>query len=141
MSKIKRNDLCTIKETLPSQSNFHEKIRSLILASPLLKNLKVFQEVNVRYVDPSYEPHNHHYDFYIESLDTVIECHGEQHYKFTNRGNIQYEDALHEWNSSKVRDKQKKRLAISKGLTYVEIPYSLMNKLTVEDLHDLIFRE
>ena len=141
MSKIKRNDLYSVRETLPSQSNFHEKIRSLILASPLLKNLKAFQEVNARYIDESYEPHNHHYDFYIESLDTIIECHGEQHYKFTNRGNVQYEEALSEWNSSKVRDRQKKELAISKGLTYVEIPYSLMNKLTVEQLHELILKK
>lgn len=141
MSKIKRNDLHSIKEELTNQSAFHEKVRALLLSSSILRDLKAFQEVNPQYIDETYEYNNHHYDFYIESLGVVIECHGDQHYKFTNRGNIQYEEAEHQWKLGRKRDSIKKKFALSKGIKYVEIPYSQRDKLTVDKLHQLIFGE
>jgi hypothetical protein len=139
MSKVKRNDLHSIKTQLTNQSVFHDRVRELLLSSPILKDLKIFQEVNPRYLDDTYEFTGHHYDFYIESLDVIIECHGDQHYKFTNRGNIQYEEAQLQWKLSQKRDSTKKSFALSKGLRYIEIPYSEKDKLTVDKLHELIF--
>jgi hypothetical protein len=134
---VKRTSLTPIAKTLPNQSLFHEKVREVLLASPIA-SLGIYQEVDVRYVDPEYPYHNHRYDFIIEGLGVIIECHGDQHYKFTNRGNVQYDEAERQYLLGQKRDALKKRAALDKGFCFLEIPYSERNSITYARILELM---
>lgn len=70
--------------------------------------------------EPQYRPNwgeKKRYDFYIPSLNLIIETHGIQHYKQSQRGRSLEEEQLN--------DKNKKDLALSNGIThYIELDCS-----------------
>ena len=113
-------------------SAFHEKFRQLLITDSRFRHLRCYQEVNVRDLIPWYEYTNHHFDWYVQELDLVIELHGNQHYKPTNYGNISAEDLLVNFRNSQFRDNSKATAAKTEKLTYIVIPYSLRNKLSYE---------
>jgi hypothetical protein len=123
---------------LPSQSNFHEKVRSILCSDGFLKSLACYQEVPVKDLCPDYTD-NHYFDWYIEELNTVVELHGAQHYKVVNYGNIGYEDAQRQFQRIQSRDQQKKTAAIEAGYKYVEISYKEYQKLDAARLKELLF--
>lgn len=78
-------------------------------------------------------------DWYIDSLNVVIELHGEQHYKATSFGNESYNQKLVNFNNIRYRDNKKKTALIESGYTYIEIPYKSKSKLTAEFIKELIY--
>lgn len=122
---------------LPSQSDFHNKVREILATDSFFKKLKCYQEVPVKDLCEDY-PYNHYYDWYIQELGFIIELHGEQHYKLTNRGNIAYEEAARNFRDLQYRDSIKKQAAISNGFVFIEIPYKEYKKLTAQRFKTLI---
>lgn len=103
-----------------------------------LKQLRCFQEVPVQDLAPNYPNRTHRFDWFIEELGTVIELHGQQHYKFTNRGNVGYDQAQRDFKELQARDRAKKAAAIEAGYKYVEISYKEYRRLNAERLKKLI---
>jgi hypothetical protein len=123
-----------------SSSQFHESIRQILLSDSYFKNLKCYQEVPVIYLVKEYQYSNHHIDWYIEELRTVIELHGKQHYKRTNFGNKPYLESVKDFNNIKYRDNLKKTAILNAGYEYIEIPYTLAKKINPKMLKEIIFK-
>lgn len=123
---------------IESSSKFHEKVRKILINDPFFKNLKCYQEVPVKYLVPSYSFANHHFDWYIEELRTVIELHGRQHYVRSNFGNKAYLESVKDFNNIKYRDNLKKTAVINSDFEYREISYKLENKLDSTLLKNII---
>jgi len=136
----KRTSWKTQYQQIESASDFHEAVRQIFISDPFFKNLNCFQEVPVSALVETYGDNRHHIDWYIDELGTVIELHGEQHYKMTNFGNISYEKAEKAFNQMKYRDNQKKYAIIDAGYEYREINYKLKRKLSSELLKEIIFQ-
>ena len=122
-----------------NSSNFHEKVRQVLVTDPFFKNLSCYQEVQVSSLVPGYSSNQHRVDWYIEELRTVLELHGQQHYKQTNFGNKPYADSFADFNNLKYRDNLKKTKLLDFGYEYVEIPYKDLQKITAEYLKNKIF--
>ena len=135
---MSRSSWTTQFQQLPNQSKFHEEMRR-VLQEGGWKRFYAYQEVPVVEVCSSYHSKLHRYDWYIPDLYTVIELHGVQHYKFSNRGNISYNKALDAFKAGQRRDSLKKTAALEEGLTYVEIPYKHYGKLTPELLKEMLY--
>lgn len=127
-------------QIIEGNSKFHERVRQIIIADPFLSSLRCFQEVPVQDLCPDYPTGRHRLDWYIEDLSLVIELHGRQHYKFTNRGNVAYDQAHRDFLRSRGRDRAKKQSVLSAGYRFVEIPYKMESKLNGEKLKELIFK-
>lgn len=95
-------------------SSFHKRFYDF-----LKDELRVFfrQEVNVKELVPSYSYSNHHVDFYIPSLECVVEIHGQQHY------NPGFGDSEIEWAHSLIRDSDKANALTFEGYVYIVISY------------------
>lgn len=126
-------------KALGNQSKFHEKVRDILQADPVLRNFKCYQEVPVKDLCTGY-PDTHFYDWYIEELGMIVELHGQQHYRAVNRGNVSYTQAQRDFQGIQARDKQKKRAAEEAGLKYVEISYKEYQKLDAARFKELIFK-
>lgn len=63
------------------------------------------------------------FDFYIESMNIIIEYDGEQHFKPVTYGGLSEEEALHEYNLTRIRDKIKNEYCKKKGIELIRIPY------------------
>jgi hypothetical protein len=120
----------------PEASEFHELFRTFILTEPRLRNLRWYQEVNVKDLIPDYEYTSHHYDWYLYEIDLIVELHGQQHYQVTNFGSISADDALVNYRNMLYRDNLKRTTALEKGFLYAVIPYKDRNRIS----HDLIFQ-
>ena len=59
-------------------------------------------------------------DFYINTIKTVIEVHGEQHYKF----NSLYHTCAQDFLNQKKRDSELIDWCILNNLNYVELPFN-----------------
>lgn len=123
---------------IDSASKFHEKIRIILVDDPWFKSFRCYQEVPVSGLVEGYPYNNHHIDWYIDELSTVIELHGAQHYKMTNFGNTGYEEASKSFNQMKYRDNLKKQTLLDAGYNYLEIPYKMKEKLNGKKLKELI---
>jgi hypothetical protein len=125
-------------QIIEGNSNFHNEVRVIFTKDPFFSRLKCFQEVPVKDICPEYHTNLHRFDWYIEDLGIVLELHGAQHYSFTNRGNVQFEQAQREFLKGKVRDHDKYTAAIKQGLIYKVISYKEAKKLTAEKLKKFI---
>lgn len=123
---------------IESSSNFHEKIRGILIEDSFFKNLKCYQEVPVKHLVPSYPFSNHHFDWYIEELRTVVELHGKQHYTRSNFGNKPYLESVKDFNNIKYRDNLKKTAVLDNDFEYREISYKLEKKLDATLLKNII---
>lgn len=136
MSRVKWRDQY---KNITSASKFHNKVREILASDPIFQNFRCYQEVAVHELIDGYPFHNHHYDWYIEELLTVIELHGAQHYKMVNYGNIGWDDAMNQFKGIQGRDQEKKQAAIDAGLKYIEIHHKHYKKLDGELLRKLVF--
>ena len=59
-------------------------------------------------------------DFYINTVKTVIEVHGEQHYKF----NTLYHSSAQDFINQKRRDNDLKEWCQLNNLNYIELPFN-----------------
>lgn len=130
-----------ISEKLSNQSAFHEAVRDILLKDPFFSALSVYQEVPVVDLVPNYANRSHRYDLYIDEIKTVVELHGEQHYKPTAFGSgLSYNEVMANWLAMQKRDLAKRAAAEEAGYKYVEIPYKAKRKLNAELLKELILR-
>lgn len=126
-------------DQLTNQSKFHRKVGDILAVSPSFKSMKCYQEVPVIDLVESYPRPLHRVDWFIESLNTVLELHGAQHYRMVNWGNVGYQEALANFNAGRDRDSVKKYYLEDAGYRYIVIPYQLSDKLTDELLLELIY--
>lgn len=65
--------------------------------------------------------HNGYYrfDFYLPFLNTIIECDGEQHFRYTSRFHKNKSD----FTKAQERDRQKNSYCLAKGIKLYRIPY------------------
>lgn len=122
-------------------SKLHKTIGEILRTHESFKNYNSFQEYPVNKVNKNYQYSDHHFDWVIPTLKIVIECHGKQHYEAVNFGGMSNEDAVSAHTDTVYRDKLKKTAAQKAGYTYIEIPYTLQNKLTGELLLEFLNKE
>ena len=128
-------------QIIEGNSKFHEEVRKIFVSDSFFSKLRCFQEVPVKDLCPTYPSSSHRFDWYIEDLNMIIELHGQQHYAFSNRGNIQYEDAQRAFLKGKVRDHDKQTAITDQGLVYKIISYKEYGKLTAEKLKDILLKD
>lgn len=126
---------------IESQSLFHNKVRELFTRSNIFKHIKCYQEVAVIELIPEYPHRLHRYDWYLEEFNTIVELHGNQHYKMTNYGSLGYDEAQNAFKGIVERDAAKKYAALESGFKYKEIPYKYYNKLTCKLLENLLLKD
>lgn len=125
-------------QEVENSSKFHCAVRTVFRTDTFFKNLKCFQEVNVQDLIPEYPYYNHHYDWYVEELQLVIELHGRQHYEIVNFGNASATEAEKNFYRIRDRDNTKKTWALESGFRYKEIPYTYSKKITSNTLKTLL---
>lgn len=117
-------------------SHYHNIVRDILLNGKF-KNIKAYQEVPLK--DLVNESTNDlRIDWYIPSLNLIIECQGEQHFKEVNFGTKDPIDLTYNFLSIKSRDFYKKNLLIENGFLFLEIPYFELKKLTESKLIKMI---
>ena len=122
-----------------SASEFNNNLRDIFTNDSYFKQIQCFQEVPVNNLIESYDSHLEAVDWYIESLNVVIELHGEQHYKMTSFGDTSYAQKKINFNNIKYRDNKKKTALIDAGFNFIEISYKDKNKMNSEFIKNLIF--
>ena len=59
-------------------------------------------------------------DFYINTIKTVVEVHGQQHYKF----NSLYHTSAQDFSNQKKRDQDLQDWCVLNNLNYIELPFN-----------------
>ena len=75
------------------------------------------------------------YDFYIPALNIVIECQGEQHYKFTqfyHKTKVSFAEAI-------IRDRLKREYAKENHLMLIEFSYSKFKDCSCVEIMERIY--
>lgn len=119
LQKSKWKDKYFVKE---DASKLHLALQSILLDSPSFRNFRAYQEVPVS--DLVFTKDILYIDWFIESLNIVIELHGIQHYKptsFINVGNIKTQ---FDFIALRNRDRKKRYLLEEAGYIFIEIPYT-----------------
>ena len=78
------------------------------------------------------------FDFYIQALNVLIECQGEQHYKFVPH----FHGVQTEFKGSEKRDQLKREWAKQENISLLEIKFDEMPKTSKElfnMIHEAIF--
>lgn len=104
---------------LENKSSHHLKARELLKNS--FPTLQILEEVPV----PIKRSDNFYVDFYIPMLKTVVEVHGEQHYKFV----AFYHNNQLGFLKAQKRDREKKEWCELNNIKYIELPYSESEEL------------
>jgi hypothetical protein len=118
-----------------SASDFHNKLREIFCTDSYFKQIQCYQEVLVSSLVETYPNNLDAVDWYIETLNLVI----EQHYKATSFGNKSALQKRIDFNNIRYRDNKKKTALLDSGYNYIEIPYKLKYKLDAEFLKALIY--
>jgi hypothetical protein len=122
-------------EFTTNASKLHRKVGEILNTTLPFKAGRLYQEVAVSELFPSYSNNKDRYDWVLPDLFTVIECHGKQHYQPISFGN-KAEQAVMNFQAQQFRDNQKEEIALLHGWTYVIIPYTDEKLLTSEYLID-----
>lgn len=122
-----------------SASDFHNNLREIFCTDAYFKQIQCFQEVPVNNLVENYDSPLEAVDWYIESLNVIIELHGEQHYKMTSFGNTSFAQKKINFNNIKYRDNKKRTALIDAGFIFIEIPYKDKSKMNSEYIKNLIF--
>lgn len=125
-------------QKLPNQSQAHERVRTILCEDPVFSRLHCYQEMPVQELCPSYSSNLHRFDWFIQELNLVIEIHGEQHYRPTAWTNMAHDKKMISFAQGKARDSMKKQAAEDQGLSYLEIPYKLIEKLDGPRLMEIL---
>lgn len=110
-------------EFAENASKLHKKIGEILSTTSPFEGCTLKQEVIVSSLFPSYPNNKDRYDWVIPSMFTIIEAHGIQHYKVATFGK-EASEAVMDFQTQKLRDKQKEEIAILSGWTYIIIPYT-----------------
>lgn len=125
-------------DSLPNQSDFHNIVRD-IFRSGWFKTISCFQEVPVCEIVLDYENRLHRFDWWIPTLNTVVELHGTQHYRPTAFGSMSANQKQRNFKDSQQRDQMKKEAAEDNGIKYVAIDYKMKDKIDETYLKQQIF--
>jgi hypothetical protein len=126
-------------KTIDSASKFHQLVQEVFISDSYFRQLNCYQEVNLKDLVPGYSHHNHHFDWYIEELNTILEVHGRQHYSVVNYGNLAYDIAIENHQQIKNRDRIKMDAALEAGYEYRIVSYKDKKKISPDFLKELIF--
>lgn len=126
--------------SLPNQSNFHEMIREILCEDKFFSNLRCYQEVSVQELIPEYHTNQHRFDWYIQELNTILELHGQQHYKATSFGAQSYEKTQRSFSEGQARDNLKMTAAIDAGYKYRVISFKEITKLDSNYLKTILLK-
>jgi hypothetical protein len=126
---------------IDNASKFHNKVKDIFVTDQYFKLMQCYQEINVAQLIPGYPHNNHHFDWYIEELQTIVELHGAQHYQVVNFGSIGREEAHRQFLRIRDRDNTKKTAALDTGFEYRDISYKEYKYLDAKRLKELIFYE
>lgn len=103
-------------------SSYHCKMGQL-LEEMNFGGLGIYQEHIVRDICPDHPSPLDRFDYYIPSLNLVIEVHGEQHYKAATFGGISQQKADFNFAKGSLRDTDKALSAKRSGLIYIAFSY------------------
>lgn len=119
-----------------SASKLHKQMGELLSTSPLLANLRYYQEYPVNRVSPYYDSGRERFDWVILDWKVAIEMHGRQHYEPVRFGGITQEEAELALKLRELKDIEKRTAAESVGWQYVVFKYdeevtvtALLNKI------------
>jgi hypothetical protein len=118
-------------------SSYHRKMGEL-LEQMNFGGLGIYQEHVVKDICPDHPSPLDRFDFYIPSLNLVIEVHGEQHYKAATFGGISQQKADFNFAKGSLRDTDKALSAKKTGLIYIAFSYK--DKFT-EEVFDIKHKE
>ena len=96
------------------RSQLHLIARSLI--KEIYPTLQICEEVSV----PIKRNQKVFIDFYINTIKTVVEVHGQQHYKF----NSLYHTSAQDFLNQKKRDQDLQDWCVLHNLNYIELPFN-----------------
>lgn len=113
-------------------SKLHLALQDILLNSPSFKNFQAYQEVPVSALVKTKEIL--YIDWFIESLNVIIELHGIQHYKPTSFTNVGKTKTQFNFIAATHRDSKKKYLLKEAGYTFIEIPYTDLKLLNEQYL-------
>jgi hypothetical protein len=123
------------KDYRSNASKLHVNVGDMLKGS-LFKNYRIYQEYPVNMISPYFDSGREKFDWVVMDIMTIIECHGEQHYKPVRFGGISQEEAETRFEQQKLRDIAKREAAEKAGWTYVVFKYdeqisftSLMSKI------------
>ena len=96
------------------RSQLHLTARSLI--KEIYPTLQICEEVSAQIK----RDRKVFLDFYINTIKTVVEVHGQQHYKF----NSLYHTSAQDFLNQKKRDQDLQDWCILNNLNYIELPFN-----------------
>ena len=96
------------------RSQLHLTARSLI--KEIYPTLQICEEVSAQIK----RDRKVFLDFYINTIKTVVEVHGQQHYKF----NSLYHTAAQDFLNQKKRDQDLQDWCVLNNLNYIELPFN-----------------
>lgn len=94
-------------------SNFEEETLSLLKGA--FPNYRIVEQHSVRYMGQLL-----FFDFYIPALQVLIECQGEQHYKYVPH----FHGMKSDYKESKKRDQMKREWAAQQQIPLLEIRFN-----------------
>jgi hypothetical protein len=118
----------TQKKRLRNRDNYASNASSKhlevgeLLSSGIFKNMIVYQECSVSYINPECLNNKLKVDWYIRNLNIAIEIHGAHHYKPTTYGGMALDEA-----AKKFRHQVKKDLVKISYLEKVNCPVIEIN--------------
>lgn len=107
-----------------SASKLHQKVGHILRTTYAFKHHKVYQEYPVKKINEEYPDASHKFDWVIEDLKVVIECHGRQHTECVAFGKEDLSVTIERFRAQRERDKAKKQAAIDAGYTYIIIDWT-----------------
>lgn len=107
-------------------SNFEKETLSLV--KEIFPNYRIVEQHSIKYMGQTL-----FFDFYIPALQVLIECQGEQHYKFVPH----FHGMKSEYKESEKRDQLKREWAEQQGIPLLEIKFSQRPE-TSRDLFKMI---
>lgn len=99
---------------LNNKSSLHTSAREIIVKN--YPTLQILEEVPV----PIKKNDQYYFDFYLPMIKTVIEIHGEQHYKFVPF----YHTNMLGFMKSQKRDREKIEWCELNNIKYIELPFN-----------------
>jgi very-short-patch-repair endonuclease len=114
-------------------SNFEEETLSLLKEA--FPSAKIVPQYSVNYMKNQL-----FFDFYLPAMNVLIECQGEQHYKFVTH----FHGTQADYKEAKRRDQLKREWSTQQGIPLLEIKFNERPETSMElfrMIHKVVFNE